>query len=175
MFKFSPANTKIKKLHEVYKLRKFNKKTGKQIFSFDLLSGHSCPGANECLSKVVEDNGKRKLVDGKDMEFRCFSASQEVVYTGVYNLRKANFDLMKSLKTNSDITEELLRVFPKNTGIVRFHVSGDVFNKEQLFAYFNLARENKNTKFYGYTKSLRLVTQHLDLFPSNFALVAIII
>ena len=172
MFKFSPANTKLKKLHKVKKLKNYNAMSGKKIFSLDLLAGHSCPGANECHSKVVEENGKRKLVDGKDMEFRCFSASQEVVYTGVYNLRKHNFDFMKSLKTESDITEELLKVFPKKVGILRFHVSGDVFKKEQLLAYFNLARENKNTRFYSYSKSLRLITQHLDKFPSNFNLLA---
>lgn len=172
MFKFSQGNSKTKKLHKVYRLRKFNEKTGKTVRSFDMISGHSCVGAKECLAKVIEENGKRKLVDGKDMKFRCFSASQEALYTNVYKLRKHNFDLMKSLKTDSDITEELLRAFPKNVGILRFHVAGDVFTDRQFQAYCNLARENKNTLFYAYTKSLRIMVKNRDLMPSNFRMVA---
>jgi hypothetical protein len=172
MFKFSPANTKLQKLNKVYRLRKYNEKSGKKIYSLDLLSGHSCPGANECHSKVVIIDGKKKIKDGKDIKFRCFSASQEVVYGGVYDLRKHNFDLMKSLKTESEITEELLRVFPKNVGILRFHVAGDVFRDTQFQAYCNLARENKNTLFYGYTKSLRILVNNKHLMPSNFRMIA---
>jgi hypothetical protein len=172
MFKFSSANSKISKLHKVYRLRKYNEKTGKKIFSFDLISGHSCPGANECHAKVIIEDGKRLVKDGKEMKFRCFSASQEALYTGVYNLRKHNFDLMKSLKNDSDITEELLRTFPKNVGILRFHVAGDVFTDRQFQAYCNLAKENKNTLFYAYTKSLRIFVKNRDLMPSNFRIVA---
>jgi hypothetical protein len=172
MFKFSPANTKLQKLNKVYRLRGFNSMSGKKIYSLDLSSGWSCPGANECHSKVVIIDGKKKIKDGKDIKFRCFSASQESVFTGVYNLRKHNFDLMKSLKTESEITEELLRAFPKNVGIVRFHVAGDVFVDRQFQAYCNLAKENKRTKFYGYTKSLRILVNNKHLMPSNFCMIA---
>ena len=174
MLKFSPANTKLKKLHDNYRLRSYNKKTGKQIYSFDILSGVSCPGANECFSKVIIEDGIKKIKDGKDMKFRCFSASQEVLLPKLYNLRKNNFDVIRSLKTESDITEELLKYFPskKNIGILRFHVGGDIFKEEQLLAYFNLAREFPKTRFYAYTKSLRIYTRNMDKMPENMKIVA---
>lgn len=172
MFKFSQANGKISKLHESYRLRSFNKKTGKEIYSFDILSGISCPYANECKAKVVIVDGKRKIKDGKDMLYRCFSASQEAVYSNVYKLRSSNFNLLRSLKTEGDITEELLKTFPKNVGILRFHVAGDLFKKDQFLAYCNLAKENPKTKFYGYTKNLKVWTENKDSMPSNMKYIA---
>lgn len=172
MFKFSPANTKLKKLNEVYRLRKYNAMSGRKIYSFDMLSGWSCPGANECLCKVKEVDGTRKVEDGKNTKFRCFSASQEALYDHVYKLRKNNFDFMRQLKSESYITEELLKVLPKNIGILRFNVAGDIFTENQFLAYCNLARENKETIFYGYTKSLRILTKLKDKMPSNFRLLA---
>lgn len=171
MLRFSRANTKLKKLHKVYRLRKYNGLSGKTIHSFDLLSAHSCPGAKDCKSKVVEENGVRKLIDGPDVKFRCFSASQEALLTGVYNLRKGNFEAVKKL-SQSDLTEELLKAFPKKAGIVRFHVAGDIFNEKQMAAYIDLAKEKKDTLFYGYTKSLRIFVKHMDKIPSNFRMIA---
>jgi hypothetical protein len=86
MLKFSKANAKIEALKEVPELAKYL--DGKRkVYSFDLLSGYSCPFAEKCLSKAtVQIDGKRKIKDGPKTEFRCFSASQEVQYTNVYNL-----------------------------------------------------------------------------------------
>ena len=47
----------------------------RSIWSFNLPSGFSCPGANECLSKSDQRTGK--ITDGKDTKYRCFSASDE--------------------------------------------------------------------------------------------------
>ena len=57
MVKFSNANTKLKRLYQIPELGKFLVK--RKIYSFDLLSGHSCPFASKCLSKaVVTDEGR---------------------------------------------------------------------------------------------------------------------
>ena len=40
------------------KFSKGNAKLDGKIFSVSLPAGHSCPFANECLSKVDKDNGK---------------------------------------------------------------------------------------------------------------------
>ena len=90
--KFSPANTKLKKLE---------KKTGKRVFSFDLLSGHTCPGAKDCLAMVLYDwaTDQYSLHDGPDQQFRCYSASQEMQYTGAYNHRLANWESIKKLNS----------------------------------------------------------------------------
>ena len=99
MLKYSPANAKTEALKEVDELKQFLASPAsldkRRIYSLDLLSGYSCPFAEECLSKAVIVDGKRKIKDGPKTKFRCFSASQEVQYTNVYNLRKHNFDTLR--------------------------------------------------------------------------------
>ena len=172
MLKFSKANAKTQALANDPELADYltNKR---KIYSLDLLSGYSCPYAEKCLSKAtVQENGKRKIKDGKYTEFRCFSASQEVQYTNVYNSRKHNFDLLR----NSDYDEmvELIHgSLPKDVGIVRIHVAGDFFNQEYMHAWYAVALNNPNTLFYAYTKSLRFWLS-VNEFPilHNFVLTA---
>ena len=152
MLKYSPANAKTEALKEVDELKPFLYE--RKIYSLDLISGYSCPSAKACLSKaVVDENGKRHIEDGKDNEFRCFSASQEVQYTNVYNLRKHNFDLLRQPNTHMDLL--LMDSMPKDTGIVRIHVAGDFFSPEYMWAWWLTASENPDKLFYAYTKSLR--------------------
>ena len=75
---YSRANAKTHAMSEGPELAAYLE-GGRKIYSLDLLSGHSCPFANECLSKAVtvDYSGKRKVVDGPNTKFRCFSASQE--------------------------------------------------------------------------------------------------
>ena len=87
--KWSKANAKTERLNESCWAIAKHLDGGRKVYSLDLLSGYSCPFAKACLSKaVVGDDGKRRIKDGPHNEFRCFSASQEAQYTGVYNLRK---------------------------------------------------------------------------------------
>ena len=153
MLKYSPANAKTAALKQVDELKPFL--DGKRkIYSLDLLSGYSCPFAKGCLSKAaVDENGKRKIQDGKDNEFRCFSASQEVQYTNVYNSRKHNFDALRGLHLN-DMIHELNQSMPDNLGICRIHVAGDFFNSDYMFAWINMAMMHSDRLFYAYTKSL---------------------
>ena len=164
MLKYSPANAKTEALQQVDELKPFlaNKR---KIYSLDLLSGYSCPFAKACLSKAVADeNGKRKIQDGKDNEFRCFSASQEVQYNGVYNLRKHNFDLLRGKHLN-DMIALLNHSMPKNLGICRIHVAGDFFSADYMQAWYNVAMLNPNVLFYAYTKSIRYWQFHIKEYP----------
>jgi hypothetical protein len=152
MLKFSNANAKTEALKKVPELAEYLKDKRK-IYSLDLLSGYSCPYAKACLSKaVVQSDGRRKIKDGVHNEFRCFSASQEVQYTNVFNSRKHNFDLLRQ-SNNMDLL--LMDSLPKNAGIVRIHVAGDFFNSDYMWAWWLTASENPNILFYAYTKSLR--------------------
>ena len=131
MLKFSNANAKTEALKQVPELAEFLTDKRK-IYSLDLLSGYSCPYAKACLSKaVVQSDGRRKIKDGVDNEFRCFSASQEVQYTNVFNSRKHSFDLLR-YSENKDLL--LMDSMPKDAGIVRIHVAGDFFNAEYMWA-----------------------------------------
>jgi len=153
MLKFSNANAKTEALKQVDELKPFlaNKR---KIYSLDLLSGYSCPSAEECLSKAVADeNGKRKIKDGLNTKFRCFSASQEVQYTNVYNLRKHNFDRLRHLNLEGMI-HRINTDLPENAGIIRIHVAGDFFNCNYMQAWHNVAAMNPDRLFYAYTKSI---------------------
>ena len=134
--RFSDANAKIERLENVESLRPYLG-NGKEIYSFDLISGYSCPFANECLSKAVKNaNGKRTIQDGKNTKTRCFSASQEVQYTNVYNLRLGNFEALKGLETADEMADMIESELPDDAGIVRIHVAGDFFNQRYLKANF---------------------------------------
>lgn len=171
--KFSNANTKIKKLYKVAELSPWlsNKR---KVYSFDLLSGHSCPFASDCLSKAIQVDGKRKIKDGPNTKFRCFSASQEVVYTNTYKRRKANFESLRHLETSQDMADLIQSVMPKNTGIVRIHVAGDFFNYKYFLAWIKTAERNPDTLFYAYTKSLVFWIRAMEShgIPSNLVLTA---
>ena len=173
MLKFSKANAKTQALKNDAELADYLTDKRK-IYSLDLLSGYSCPYAEKCLSKaVVQPSGKRKIKDGKKTEFRCFSASQEVQYTNVYNSRKHNFDLLRNLHFE-DMVELINGSLPKNTGIVRIHVAGDFFSQQYLDAWYIVALRNPNTLFYAYTKSLRFWVGGVTEMPTlhNFVLTA---
>ena len=172
MLKFSKANAKTQALANDAELAEYLQ-GNRKIYSLDLLSGWSCPHAKDCLSKaIVQDNGKRKIKDGKDTQFRCFSASQEVQYTNVYNSRKHNFDLLRNLRYN-DMYELINSSLPKNAGIVRIHVAGDFFSEEYMHAWYTVALNNPKILFYAYTKSLRFWLA-INEFPilHNFVLTA---
>jgi hypothetical protein len=173
MLKFSAANAKIEALQDVESLKPYLE--GKKVYSFDLLSGYSCPFANECLSKAtVNSEGKRKIKDGPNTKFRCFSASQEVQYTNVYNLRKHNFDTLRVLDNTREMVKEILQAMPKNMGVCRIHVAGDFFNEEYLLAWAAIAKLHPEILFYAYTKSLRYWLANRDFLDHlpNFVLTA---
>ena len=165
--KFSEANSKIKKLYKVPELGQWldNKR---KIYSFDLLSGHSCPFAKDCLSKAVLIDGKRKIKDGKETQFRCFSASQEAQYDGPYFIRSGNFQAMRSAKGWEGKYNLLKANLPSNAGIIRIHVAGDFFNRDYLKAWAILAMKYPKVLFYAYTKSLQFSCGVDDVTPDFF-------
>jgi len=151
--KFSHANAKIEALMMVPELRRFLD-DGRTVYSFDLLSGHSCPFAHDCRSKaVVGGDGRRHIEDGPHTRFRCFSASQEVQYTNVFNVRAGNFENLRGL-TTEQIVERLIDAMPDALGICRIHVAGDMFSEAYFLAWLEVARRNPDRLFYAYTKSL---------------------
>lgn len=170
MIQFSKANAKLRKLAKAPTLRRWLAGK-KRIYSFDLLSGHTCPAAKDCFSKVVYDwsRDQYKLVDGPDMEFRCFSASQEAVFNGPYNSRLGNWEAVAD-KTAPEIERLLLAAMPHDAGIVRIHVAGDFFNQQYFRAWMNVARKRPDVLFYAYTKMIpfMLRAEHLP----NFVLTA---
>lgn len=173
MLRFSEANTKLQKLYDVPSVIKHLK--GRKIYSFDMLSGISCPGARECKSQVKLQDGKRTVKDGRFTKFRCFSASQEALYTGTYNLREGNLSLVKLLvKTPKLLISSIVTAMPTNAGTIRIHVAGDFINYNYFKAWCEVAKRFPDIIFYAYTKSLPYWVKARDngIIPKNLRLTA---
>jgi len=171
MLKFSKANAKLDQLHDVDELQ-YWLQDRRKVYSFDLISGWSCPQAKDCLSKVVQIADKRKIKDGKDCQFRCFSASQEATFPSAYNKRKANFDGLKFRKSSYDMACAIADAMPANLGICRIHVAGDFFNQKYFRAWHLVAEWFPERLFYAYTKSLNFWVEDREHLPQNMVLTA---
>jgi hypothetical protein len=150
------------------KFGKGNAKLSKNIYTFSLPAGHSCPFAFEC--KASADRFTGKIKDGKDQVFRCFAASQEALYTNTRNARWHNYDLLKKLKTASKMTDLIVDSLPPKADTVRVHVSGDFFSQVYFDAWMAVARLYPKKKFYAYTKSLPYWLERRETIPENFNL-----
>lgn len=171
MVKFSIANAKLEQLHDCPELESWLA-GDREVYSFDLKSGDSCPFAKDCHSRArVRDDGTRYIEDGPDTLFRCFSASQEVQYTNVFNLRTGNWENLRG-KTTAEILDILEAAYPPDAGIVRIHVAGDFFSEAYFLAWVEFARRHSATLFYAYTKSLPYWVRNRDIIPPNLILTA---
>jgi hypothetical protein len=173
MSAFSPANTKLRKLSINSFMRSYLK-NGRKVYSFDLLSGFSCPMALLCLAKAIVSEHGRRIQDGKHQRFRCFSASQEVAYPSTYRKRKRNFDAMRGFDNVEEAVQFILSHLPHDAGVVRIHVSGDFFNWIYFQAWCIVARDNPSILFYAYTKSLDFLLRGIDegIIPDNLNITA---
>ena len=145
-----------------------NAKLKKDTLIFDLPAGKVCPGALNCHSWAnVDKDGKRSIKDGKFTEFRCYAASQEVLYTALFQKRQYNLNLiLEALKEDKDknslfstvslILRSIEKYETKNIKKVRIHSSGDFFNMAYLDAWLAVAKIKPHLKFYCYSKSLNL-------------------
>ena len=133
-----------------------------------------CPLAMLCQSRaVMQPDGSLRIKDGKHTKFRCFSASEEVLYRNVYNLRKGNHDAIHAIDHDPELMRDaLLAALPVDAMVVRIHVAGDFFNAKYFLAWCMVAEHNPDRLFYAYTKSLDYWIAHRDKVPSNLILTA---
>lgn len=146
--RFAPANAKLSALET---------RLGVSVYSFDMLSGVTCPFAQDCHSKaVVRADGTRSIQDGKRTLFRCFSASQEVAYTNVFLARQANTETIMPLAARSPLAaaNALCEALPEDAGCVRIHVAGDFKLLNYFDAWLEVAARRPGVRFYAYTKSI---------------------
>lgn len=170
LLKFGKANRKLQEKLRASNVHPITKEPLK-VVSFDLLAGITCPYAKVCQAHIsVDDNGKRKVIDGKDQEVRCYAVSLEAVYTNVYLAHKHNTDLLKSCVTKEERINLLSLSLPKNINTVRIHSSGDYYSRAYFEAWIEMARLNPMVHFYSYTKALPFVWANRETIKdlSNF-------
>jgi hypothetical protein len=157
-------------MSDTLSFQKGNAKLGKHIYTFSIVSGTTCPGAKDCLSKVNRDTGK--LTDGPATLFRCFSATQEAIYPAVRNSRWQNFDTIVRHIRNNTLVDLIVANVPKGATMVRVHVAGDFFSQAYFDAWIEVANRMPGVIFYAYTKSLTFWIKRLGSIPANFRLTA---
>ena len=171
-----------------------NTKLGTSAATFSLPAGWTCPYADKCLKfvdryrvmnpekegtfKISSKTGKKipykgDIVahKGKNAEFDCYAANQEMQYDAVRANRWHNYDLLKEVgksggyKAQAELIVKSLEHFFSYDGFkeqVRIHESGDFYNGEYLKAWIEVARMMPKNKFYAYTKSVPLVDKNLE-------------
>ncbi len=154
-----------------------NNKLGKDTLIFSLPAGWTCPGADICLSRVIERDGHRMVQDGPNTVFRCFAASSEVTYPRVHDARMHNWRLIKqyiAADNFSGLVDLINRGIQdnakRNTTKIRIHESGDFFSGVYLDAWVEVSKLNPDLQFYCYSKNLVLFLQYN--LPSNFFMTA---
>jgi hypothetical protein len=157
---FSTGNTKILALAKALGL------ASKQVTSFDLPAGHTCPAADMCQSFSNREDGH--ITDGDNCKFRCYAASMEARYPTSRRAHWRNFDALKSCKTSDDMANLILSQLPDGIKIVRIHASGDYFSRKYFMAWVKVAQTRTDVQFFGYTKILPYVKADK---PDNFRLV----
>ena len=159
MLKFSKGNAKLDG----------NKKT---IYTFSIPAGWTCPQAFECKSRVVIVEDRRTIKDGPHTKFRCFAASQEVLFTNTHAQRQFNLLALRAAKGVQAKFDLINSSLPSRAEYIRAHVSGDFFSQQYFDAWLGVALANPDKLFYAYTKSLNYWVERLDKIPSNLVLTA---
>lgn len=151
-----------------------NAKLPDSTLIFSLPAGHTCPGANLCLSLAHCDTGK--ISDGPNTQFRCYAASEET-RPSVRDLRWRNYDLIRRLGPDhlkDHLAFSVAAARSHKTTHVRWFGSGDCFSPYLRDALIHCADSIPDLVFYLYTKNLTIWLDGPSLrsLPSNFYLTA---
>lgn len=151
------------------KFGKGNAKLDKQIATFSLPAGYTCPGAQACLARANRITGK--VTDGPLQQFRCFQVTSEARSPQLRAMVWHNFTLLHAARTR-EAMYELIQASLPNTPIVRIHIGGDFYRPEYFGAWCDVARANPGVRFYAYTKEITTWLAMQSEIPANLILTA---
>lgn len=156
---------------ELLKFQQGNSKLHKNIYTFSLPAGHTCPFALKCFSKF--DTSQNKIIDGPNIEFRCFAVMYEARFKMARNNVWHNLNLLKSCNNNITKLSNLIRnSIPLKAKIIRIHVGGDFFHINYFKAWLNVISSFPHITFYAYTKAIPFIVKYKSNIPSNFKITA---
>jgi len=161
MLKLSYGNSKIKLLAGYLGYAQ------KQVASFDLPAGYTCPASFLCQSFSNRETGH--VTDGKNMKFRCYAVSSESAFPATRRLRWHNFDILKSMSTNA-MVEIIESSIPNQIKVLRIHSSGDYFTRNYFNAWVQVAQNHPEIIFFGYSKILEYTHYNTDNFKIVYSI-----
>lgn len=136
-----------------------NAKLKKNIYTFSLPSGYTCPGARDCLAKADVDTGR--IIDGPHQKFRCFSATDET-RPSVRRARWHNFYMLTACRDLPQMVKLLTESLPRDASFIRIHVAGDFYSQTYFDAWLEVTEKHPHITFYAYTKSVHFVRARWD-------------
>lgn len=139
-----------------------------KAWSWSVPSGHTCPGAKDCLAQADRESGS--LTHGKHQKFRCYSAELER-FPSVRGKYWANYEATMG-REDDEVAAVLQSLLPKSAYLVRIHSAGDFYTQRYFDGWLKFARDNPKVHFYGFTKSVPMWVRRLDLIPTNLILQA---
>lgn len=129
------------------------------VYEYNLPTGHSCPGALECLVTVNRETGK---ATNDSIAYRCYAAPAER-FPGVRESRWNNFENARA---------GILTQLPAPAVAVRIHSSGDFFSQKYFDMWIEFCKHYPQVDFWAYTKSLPYWVKRLEGIPPNLVLTA---
>lgn len=125
------------------------KKAEYNTVNFGIPALKTCPEADKCKSYCYANKGAYSWpVVKKAYEWRYQQSKQiDFIEVVVSTLNKK-----------------------RNTHI-RIHDSGDFYNKEYLYKWFEIARNMPSKTFYAYTKRVKLLKDNMALKPNNMIII----
>ena len=118
--------------------------------NFGIPALKTCPMADEC----------------KDFCYANKGAYKWPVVAAAYNRR---FEASKKTNFIQKAVDELSR--KKKLKRVRIHDSGDFYNKEYLYKWYEIAKAMPHVQFYAYTKRVKLLKDNWSLKPKNLVII----
>jgi hypothetical protein len=132
------------------KLKKTSKELGVRVFNFGIPAYKSASGKLTCPF-------------AKDCVKYCYAQKGAYIFGNVSPAFERRYEATK-LDTFVDLmTQEVRR---RKVDFLRIHDSGDYYSPAYLEKWLQIARNNPQTKFYSYTKSVPLF-ENVEL-PENF-------
>lgn len=117
-----------------------NSKLGKDIYSFSIPAGKTCPGATQhCLKNCYAMSGFFHMPSVQERYVRNHKLSRKDTFVN---------DVVWALRQ-------------KHVRTLRVHVSGDFYSREYIRDWYEIAKRSRAVTFFSYTRSWRV----LELIP----------
>jgi len=138
------------------------------VWTWNLPSGYTCPGASECLAYA--DRATGRVTQGAKATFKCYYTVTER-FPAVREKGWANRELVWDKP--SDLQADLIwALIPRRASLIRIHAGGDFFNQSYFDAWLDVCRRRPDIHFWAFTKSLPFWLRRHDAIPSNLVLTA---